>query len=269
MSKRRRHRKPMGLRIRISEQFIPHPVTMLRSAVFRSLRLTDLRILHRLEIEHASHGAKQNGNLTCTYADLVKYGVRRASISASIRRLVRGGFLEVTEQGRQSYADLRTPSRYRITYLPTFVDARFVVPTHEWRLLEKQKAGRANAPGAGPACGPGVSDFPDAKTKLHRQKPDAESRLLSRSRGGGVGVCGTEHLSSAARQYQSPLPAREEVAVPPPTFPSDLAAGSSSVSLQGGRCYDRARARRERRRAIQERCGRASPRCGEPIRERP
>ena len=211
---------------------------MIRSTVFRSLRLTDLRILQRLEIEHVSHGGKQNGDLTCTYADFVEYGVRRASIPEGIRRLVRGGFLVVTEQGRQSYGDLRIPSRYRLTYLPTFADGRWVEPTHEWRLLEKQKAARKNAPGAGPASGPGVPDFPDAKTKLHGQKPDAELRLLSRFRGGGVGVCGTEVLSSAARQYQSPLPAREEVAVPPPTAlplirsDAEVDAGASAMRWQ-------------------------------------
>jgi hypothetical protein len=233
----RRRRKPMKPRIRLREQFIPHLATMLTSDVFRSLRLADLRILQRLEIEHASHGAKQNGNLTCTYTDFVEYGVRRASIPEGIRRLVRGGFLVVTEQGRQSYGDLRIPSRYRVTYLPTFADGRWVEPTHEWRLLEKQKAGRKNAPGAGRENAPSHDDFPDAKTKLHGQKPDAESRLLSRSRGGGVGVCGTEDLSSAARLHQPPLPAREEVAVPPPTLPSGLTdcCGSNSVVTPGRR----------------------------------
>ena len=231
----RRRRKPMKPRIRLREQFIPHLATMLTSDVFRSLRLADLRILQRLEIEHVSHGGKQNGDLTCTYTDFVEYGVRRASIPEGIRRLVRGGFLVVTDQGRQSYGDLRIPSRYRITYLPTFADGRWVEPTHEWRLPEKQKAGRENAPGAGRESAPSDGDFPDAKTKLHGQKPDAESRLLSRSRGGGVGVCGTEDLPSGARLYQSPLPAREEVAVPPPTFPSDLATGSSAVVTPGRR----------------------------------
>ena len=137
------------------------------------MRLTDLRILQRLEIEHVSNGGKQNGDLTCTYSDFVEYGLRRASIPEAIRRLVRRGFLVVTGQGRQSYGNLRIPSRYRLTYLPTFADGRWVEPTHEWRLFEKQKAERTNAPGAGPAIGPGVPDFPDAKTKLHGQKPDA------------------------------------------------------------------------------------------------
>ena len=145
----RRRRKPMKPRIRLREQFIPHLATMLTSDVFRSLRLADLRILQRLEIEHVSHGGKQNGDLRCTYTDFVKYGVRRASIPEGIRRLVHGGFLVVTAQGRQSYGDLRIPSRYRVTYLPTFADGRWVEPTHEWRLLERQKAGRENAPGAG------------------------------------------------------------------------------------------------------------------------
>ena len=88
MSEHRR-RKPMKPRIRLREQFIPHLATMLTSDVFRSLRLTDLRILQRLEIEHVSHGGKQNGDLTCTYSDFVEYGMRRASIPEGIRRLVR------------------------------------------------------------------------------------------------------------------------------------------------------------------------------------
>ncbi len=162
MSERRR-RKPMKPRIRLREQFIPHLATMLTSDVFRSLRLADLRILQRLEIEHVSHGGKQNGDLTCTYTDFVEYGVRRASIPEGIRQLVRGGFLVVTDQGRQSYGDLRIPSRYRITYLPTFADGRWVEPTHEWRLLEKQKAARENAPGAGPKTRPSDDDFPTQK----------------------------------------------------------------------------------------------------------
>jgi hypothetical protein len=216
MSKRRRS-KYLGPRIKVGEQFVAHPVAMLKSAAFRSLKLSDRKILDRLEIENASHAGKRNGELICTYMDFQKHGVRRASIPGAIKRLVQGGFLVVTEQGRQSYGDLRIPSRYRLTYLHTFGNGRWIDPTHDWRLLEKQKAGRENAPRTGRENAARNPDFPDAKTKLHRQKPDAESRLLSRSRGGGVGVCGTEDISSAARQYQSPLPARGEVDVPPPS----------------------------------------------------
>ena len=61
----------------------------------------------------------------------------------------------VTEQGRKSYGDLRIPSRYRVTYLPTFADGRWAEATHEWRRLEKQKAGGENAPGAGREDAPG------------------------------------------------------------------------------------------------------------------
>ena len=55
----------------------------------------------------------------------------------------------VTEYGRQSYGDLRFPSRYRVTYLPTFTDGRWIEPTHEWRLIKKQKAGGENVLRAG------------------------------------------------------------------------------------------------------------------------
>jgi hypothetical protein len=234
MSKRHRSKYP-GSRFKIGEQFIAHPVAMLKSAAFRSLKLSDRKILDRLEIENASHAGKRNGALVCTYMDFQEHGVRRASIPGAIKRHVQRGFIEITKQGRPSYGDLRIPSRYRLTYLPTFEDGRWVNPTHDWRLLEKPKAERENAPRAGRENAHRDPDSPDAKTKLHRQKPDAGSRLLSKSRGGGVGVCGTEDISSAARQYQPPLPAREEVTVPPPTFPSGLTAGSSSVVTPGRR----------------------------------
>jgi hypothetical protein len=75
----------------IAGQFIAHRIEMLESAAWASLTFAARRILDRLEIEHANHGGKENGNLPCTYDDFERFGVRRASVAAGIRLLVAGG----------------------------------------------------------------------------------------------------------------------------------------------------------------------------------
>lgn len=113
----------------ISGQFIAHRVEMLESPAWASLSFAARRCLDRIEIEHANHGAKENGNLPVTYADLEAFGVRRKSIAPAIRQLVQCGFLEVTSKGRGGNAEFRQPSRYRLTYLYTRTGA----PTDEWK----------------------------------------------------------------------------------------------------------------------------------------
>jgi hypothetical protein len=187
MSKRRR-RKDLGPRVKIGEQFIAHPVAMLKSAAFRSLKLAERKILDRLEIEHASRGGRHNGDLACTYADFRKHGVRRTSISEAIQRLGRLGFIEVTTQGRMAYGDLRIPSRYRLTYLSTYQDGQPVQPTNEWRS-QNQNTEHENVPGVRHENGAGKPDFPGTKTGLQPKIQDTKTGLLSRSTGrmGGAG----------------------------------------------------------------------------------
>jgi hypothetical protein len=204
MSKRRR-RKDLGPRVKIGEQFIAHPVAMLKSTAFRSLKLAERKILDRLEIEHASRGGRHNGDLVCTYADFRKHGVRRTSISDAIKRLVQHGLLEITKQGRPSYGDLRIPSHYRLTYLLTYEDGQTVQPTNEWRRLEEQKTGHENVPGARHENVPGKANFPGTKTGLKPKKPGTKTGLLSRSTGRWGG--GTRDGGSI------PILSR-----PPPTF---------------------------------------------------
>lgn len=109
-------------------QFVAHRVAMLESAAWARLTFAARRVLDRLEIEHAHHGGKENGNLVCTYRDFELFGVRRPSIAAAIRLLVEVGLVEVTHTGRGGNAEFRDPSRYRLTYLNTVKQA----PTDEW-----------------------------------------------------------------------------------------------------------------------------------------
>lgn len=113
----------------IHGQFIAHRVDLLESFAWASLSLAARRCLDRLEIEHAHHGAKENGNLPCTYGDFERFGVRRKSIAPAIRELVAAGLIEITHKGRGGNAEFRQPSRYRLTYLHTRTGA----PTDEWR----------------------------------------------------------------------------------------------------------------------------------------
>lgn len=126
MSKRRTAHK-------ISGQFAPRTIEMLRSPAMRVLSLTARRILDRLEIEHAAHGGRDNGRLPVTYADLVEFGITdRKLITPGIRELCALGFVVLTKPGRSGNGAHRTPNLFRITYLP----ARRAAPTNEWCRIE-------------------------------------------------------------------------------------------------------------------------------------
>jgi hypothetical protein len=132
---------PMRARhAKIEGPFIAHLVEMRRSLAWSALSWNDRRFLDRLELEHADHGGTENGNLPCTYDDLRRHGLRRQSVWIAVVRTVALGFVHVTEQGHQAAGDNRTPSRYRLTYLPTS-DGK---PTHEWKNIgtEEQLASR-------------------------------------------------------------------------------------------------------------------------------
>lgn len=112
----------------IAGQFIAHRIEMLESTAWAELTFAARRILDRLEIEHAHHGGKDNGNLPCTYDDFERFGIRRKSVAPALKLLVRLGFIEVTYQGRGGNAEFHQPSRYRLTYLTT----KRAAPTDEW-----------------------------------------------------------------------------------------------------------------------------------------
>ncbi len=126
--KKRRHH-----RTKIDEQFIAHPIRMIRSPAWMALTLNDRRILDCLESEHAGHGGMENSNLQCRYDDFVNFGVRRQSIATSLRRVRALGFVVITAVGRKAYGDIPgTASRYRLTYLST----KTMGPTHDWAEIK-------------------------------------------------------------------------------------------------------------------------------------
>lgn len=105
----------------------------------RGLSLTARRILDSLEIEHCGRGGRENSRLLCPYRSLGIFGLTSGTrISRAFRELKSAGLIEIIRPGRRSFADLRTPSLYRVTYLPTFANGKWVAPTHEWKKTKNQ-----------------------------------------------------------------------------------------------------------------------------------
>src|SRR5215472_3640175 len=85
-----------GMTRKTNGPFVLHRLELLESPAWRELTAADLRILHRLEIEHMRHAGKSNSHLPCTYNDFIEYGTRRPSVAPSIRRVEAHGLVVVT-----------------------------------------------------------------------------------------------------------------------------------------------------------------------------
>jgi hypothetical protein len=160
----KRNKSPSGTRqrLKISGQWVAHQVALIR--ILRELSLTARRILDTLEIEHCRHGGRENGKLTCTYDFLERHaGIHRSCIPAALRKLVAAGLIEITRSGRRSYADLRTPTLYRLTYLPTFENGNWIEPTHEWK---KRNTRPESTTGTRPESTTGNNELPDRNPPL-------------------------------------------------------------------------------------------------------
>jgi hypothetical protein len=138
MTARRRSIIPRG------QQWAWHTVEALGSPAWRVLSLSGRRVLDRIEIEHASHGGKDNGNLPVTYDDFVKYGIDRHAVAPAIREVEALGFIEITEHGRGGNAEYRMPNKFRLTHLPTGKD-RDTPATDEWKRVKTTEEAEAIA----------------------------------------------------------------------------------------------------------------------------
>src|SRR5262245_10625411 len=117
---------------KISGQFVPHRIDMLKSPAMRALSLAGRRILDRIEIEHASHGGRDNGKLPVTFLDFERFGIHREAIAPALREICALGFAEVTRPGRSGTGKRRAPNLFRITYLPT----SHAAATDCWRRIK-------------------------------------------------------------------------------------------------------------------------------------
>lgn len=120
---------------KIDGPFVAHRQEMIASEAWAQVSIVGRRVLDRLEIEHMAHAGTQNGDLPCTFDDFAAFGIRRQSVAAAIREVVRLGFVRITEQGRGGNAEWRKASRYRLTY----IGASGSPPTDEWRRIVKEQ----------------------------------------------------------------------------------------------------------------------------------
>jgi hypothetical protein len=120
-------------RRRISEQFSPRPVAMQKSAPYKVLNGSELKMLDRIEIELANHGGNDNGRLPVTSKQFEEYGLRRALLAASRRALVALGFITFAPGLVSAVADKRRPSLFGLTYRH-MGDAK--EPAHGWRKID-------------------------------------------------------------------------------------------------------------------------------------
>jgi hypothetical protein len=212
VSKRRKTK--YGPAVKISGRWVAHQDAMTR--ILRGLSPSARRILDTLEIEHCRHGRLENGRLVCTYTDFARH-VRRSCISRALRELVSAGIIEIVRTGRRSWADLRTPSLYRLTFEPTYQDGKAVAPTHDWK---KQKARPDLTTGARPESTTGNGQKPGRNRPPREAKSQAGiDHSLSRSRvvgGGGVADFSSLPASPSAHPQDGAGPS-----APPPPLPHD------------------------------------------------
>jgi len=107
---------------------------MLESPAWQALGIWELRVLHRIWLEHMAHAAKANGRLIVTYADFRQFGVRGDSIADAIEVLEALGWIDITRRGRASFEDARFPSMYGLTWLPQ--PEPFKLATNRWKTCK-------------------------------------------------------------------------------------------------------------------------------------
>ena len=131
-------------RLAPGENFVMHTLSMRTSPAWAVLSDVAHRVLDRLEVEHLQHGACENGNLICTYADFEKAGIRRQSVNKALFALEALGFIEIIERGRRAATGFNVTSRYRLTYLSNNLRRNVRdpnPPTNDWaRIKDEEQA---------------------------------------------------------------------------------------------------------------------------------
>lgn len=122
--------------MKLKGPFIAHSGDMIKSPAWRALSREALHVLGRIEVEHLSHGGKENGILVVTYSDFEGYGVGHyRSIAQGIREAEALGFLQI-KRGRAGNGEFKSSNKYRLSYLTTYFNGVEQPPTDEWKLIK-------------------------------------------------------------------------------------------------------------------------------------
>jgi hypothetical protein len=163
-----RRKKPLA-----GQQWSPRLIEMLESPAYRVLSVSAHRVISRIEIEHASHGGSENGNLPVTKQNFMDYGMNDHAIAPAIREAEALGFIRM-KRGRGGNAEHRQPNRFFLTFAIGRGN-RSYPPTHEWRKIKTIEEAQAIANAARSAKDPQAVRFAQnrvaRKTKNRGWKP--------------------------------------------------------------------------------------------------
>lgn len=121
------------------EFYVGHTLAMLQSPAWRALPDKARRLLSRLEVEHLVHKGGKNGQLACTYEELIAAGISRKLIRLAIEQAEQLGFLEC-QHGKSASSAAKFPNRYRLTYVKSFKGE--TPETNEWAQIASPSAAR-------------------------------------------------------------------------------------------------------------------------------
>lgn len=188
-------------RNKISGQFAYQLIEMLELPAWRILSLSAHRVLDRIQIEHAQHAGRENGQLTVTFRDFNEYGIHWNAIAPAIREVAALGFIRITQYGIASNAEFRIPNKFALTHLPTANGQ--VAPTNDWRQVKTIEEATAIADAARKALAR-FGKFPrksrSAKTDLrygNRSEPRYGNRIST------TAILDTETVSLSATETVS------------------------------------------------------------------
>src|SRR5262249_20888208 len=127
-------------------QWSPRLIEMLESPAYRVLSVSAHRVISRIEIEHASHGGSENGNLPVTKQNFMDYGMDHNAVAPAIPQAEAHGFIRM-KRGLGGNADHRGPNSFSVTFAHGR-GGRAYPPTHEWRKIKTIEEAQAIADAA-------------------------------------------------------------------------------------------------------------------------
>jgi hypothetical protein len=135
----------------VGDYFVAHPYKMLKSPAYWGLGPCARLVLSRLEYEYVQSGGRENGNIVCTFRDLMKWcGKDSRKIKDAIEELKGLGFIKV-KKGRPGTKGYGIANRFGLTYLPK-IGVETIEPTHDWAKFdttEKVVSAKAKAKKSG------------------------------------------------------------------------------------------------------------------------
>ena len=124
--------------------FVGHTTDLLESDAWRTRSIHLVRVLDRLELEHARHAGRNNGLLIVTHADFAQWGLSPKNVKPAIDEGIDRGLIRITHQGSRRGGAHDNPSRYQLTYLqwkfiPAIGPPQYMEPTNEWKNFQGKR----------------------------------------------------------------------------------------------------------------------------------